>query len=233
MGQGRTRVARPPNGSGRAASLACAWRIQAGPGVIPGGIAARCDHRERPQRLPGAKNTFRKAGQPAAGDQLCTEPGHQGQQHRNGTSRYRRSQAPRHRMPAAPGTGRPGHHPGAPGCRADHMRHWIAGSRMLGVRRDQHASHCSGHQDQPPRRPSWPQRQTGHENTGADYHECQRHDPPVGSTHRGERADWLGNGVHRVRLQPGGNAPPGDHQHRSRGRRDHSPPRHSPHDLPP
>jgi hypothetical protein len=36
-----------------------------------------------------------------------------------------------------------------------------------------------------------------------------------------------------VRLQPGGNAPPGDHQHRSRGRRDHSPPRHSPHDLPP
>jgi hypothetical protein len=209
------------------------WRPQSGPtqGPFPGGMSARCDHRKQPQRLRGAKNPFCQAGQPAAGDQLHAEPGHQGQQHRDGTSRYPRPQAPRHRRPAPPGPRRPGHHAGTPGRSADHVRHWKAGAGMLGVRRNEHACHRPGHQDQPARHACRPQRQTGRDNTGAHHHERQRHHPPVGSTHRGERADRLGNGVERARLQARGNAPPGNRQHRSRGRRNHSPPRHSLHGL--
>ncbi len=84
------------------ASRRRAWRrcqrnarpaIQAVPAGFPGAMTARGDHRERPERQRSAKNTFRQAGHPAAGEQLHAEPGQQGQQHRNGTRRHRRPQA--------------------------------------------------------------------------------------------------------------------------------------------
>ena len=138
------------------------------------------------------------------------------------------TEGPRRQAPAGQATT-----PGTPGRRADHVRHRKAGTGMLGVRRNEHARHRPGYQDQTARHACRPQRQTGRDNTGTHHHERQRHHPPVGSTHRGERADRLGNGVERARLQAGGNAPPGNCQHRSRGRRHHSPPRHTLHGLPP
>ena len=55
-----------------------------------------------------------------------------------------------------------------------------------------------------------------------------RHHPPVGRARRGQRTDRTS---HRIesRLQAGGHRPPAGHQHRSRGRGDHAPPRHAPH----
>jgi hypothetical protein len=99
---------------------------------------------------------------------------------------------------------------------------------VLRIRRHEHAGHRTGHQNQAPRGCSRPERERCSEIGSADYHERQRHHPPVGRPRRGERADRTGDRV-EPRLQAGGDRPPADQQDRSRRRREHAPPRHVPH----
>lgn len=108
-----------------------------------------------------------------------------------------------------------------PGGGPDHVRQRKAGPGLLRARRDQQARHRPGHQDQPPRR------------SGQSASPVTKSQAPTTTkasviTHRsaaslrGQLVDCLGNGVKRVRLQPGGSRPPADHHHRGRGSRNHA-----------
>ncbi len=129
--------------------------------------------------------------------------------------------------PAAARPARPGHQGGEAGRRPERVGRRPAD--VLGVRRDQQAGQTACHQDEAAGCGGRPERHPGDDLAGPRRRERERHHPPVSRAHRREGTDGAGYRVEGPRLQPGGHRRPGNQQHRSRGRGDHTPPWHPPH----